>query len=493
MKRRSLFKVGAVSAFAISSTAAHALTLNPSQKWDGEYDVIIVGAGGAGLGCAIETTDRKLKTLILEKMPFVGGASAICGGQYSAANTPYQIERGIKDDDEHFLKNMLDIGGHVNDPELVKAYIKEALSHFIWLSDHGVHPSMVYAPSGMDVPRAHRFDPAEVVKCMQKYVTDNGAVIMTSTKGERLICDPQTNQICGVKASSKGKDLYFKANKGVLLSAGGFCHNPAMLNRYVPMMKLAAVVAAPGATGDGINMALEYGADTLDTGYVRASFGYKPNPRHINDFSLIQFSGAILLNKNGQRFAKESLSYKELGNPTLDQPEGLGYAVFDDSIREKAMKSWVGDKVLLEGSDGPNPRAHVFVGKNFADAAAKARLPVEVALKTVEKYNSDIQSKGVDSEFGRDSLSSCYGKPVVIPVDKRIYIMPLTSGLMSTCAGVRITPKAEVINIFGEKIPHLYAAGEMTGGIHGSAYMTGTAFAKAMCYGRIAGRAIAEN
>ena len=78
MKRRSLFKVGAVSAFAISSTAAHALTLNPSQKWDGEYDVIIVGAGGAGLGCAIETTDRKLKTLILEKMPFVGGASAIC-------------------------------------------------------------------------------------------------------------------------------------------------------------------------------------------------------------------------------------------------------------------------------------------------------------------------------------------------------------------------------------------------------------------------------
>lgn len=226
-------------------------------------------------------------------MPFVGGASAICGGQYSAANTPYQIERGIKDDDEHFLKNMLDIGGHVNDPEFVKAYIKEALSHFIWLSDHGVHPSMVYAPSGMDVPRAHRFDPAEVVKCMQKYVTDNGAVIMTSTKGERLICDPQTNQICGVKASSKGKDLYFKANKSVLLSAGGFCHNPAMLNRYVPMMKLAAVVAAPGATGDGINMALEYGADTLDTGYVRASFGYKPNPRHINDFSLIQFSGAL--------------------------------------------------------------------------------------------------------------------------------------------------------------------------------------------------------
>ena len=121
MKRRSLFKVSAFSAFAISSTAAHALTLNPSQKWDGEYDVIIVGAGGAGLGCAIETTDRKLKTLILEKMPFVGGASAICGGQYSAANTPYQIERGIKDDGEHFLKNMLDIGGHVNDPELVKA------------------------------------------------------------------------------------------------------------------------------------------------------------------------------------------------------------------------------------------------------------------------------------------------------------------------------------------------------------------------------------
>lgn len=195
MKRRSFFKLSALTAAAAVSTA-HAVPLSEPQKWDGEYDIVVLGAGGAGLACAVEAVEKGLSVLVLEKMPFIGGASAICGGQYSAANTPFQQAKGIKDDDEHFLKNMLDIGGHVNDPELIKAYIKESLIHFNWLADHGVHPSIVYAPSGMDVPRAHRFDPAEVINCMYKYVKDHGVQVLTSTPGERLIWSPEEKRIC---------------------------------------------------------------------------------------------------------------------------------------------------------------------------------------------------------------------------------------------------------------------------------------------------------
>lgn len=256
-------------------------------------------------------------------------------------------------------------------------------------------------------------------------------------------------------------------------------------------MKKAAVVAAPGATGDGINMALAYGADTLDTGYVRASFGYKPNPRTINDFSLVQFSGAILLNKNGKRYAKESLSYKELGNPTLDQPDGMGFALFDEKMRQSAMKSWVGDKVLLEFAGDSSKAPHVFKGSTIKEVAQKAGLQADEVEKTVENYNNYVKS-GFDPEFGRDSLSSGFGKPLPIDLSEPLYVMPLTSGLMSTCAGVRITPKAEVVDVFGDVIPSLYGAGEMTGGIHGAAYMTGTAFAKAMSYGRIAAKSMAQ-
>lgn len=489
LKRRGLFRLGALSALGMVG-AAKASPLAAPSKWTKEYDVVIIGAGGAGLACAIETVDHNLSTLVLEKMPFVGGASAICGGQYSAANTPFQQKQGIKDDEEHFLKNMLDIGGHVNDPELIKAYIKESLIHFNWLADHGVHPSIVYAPSGMDIPRAHRFDPAEVINCMLSYVKEKGADVLTSTPGERLLWDETAQRIGGVKASHKGQELFFKARKGVLLATGGYCHNPKMLQKYVPTMKKAAVVAAPGATGDGINMALAYGADTLDTGYVRASFGYKPNPRTINDFSLVQFSGAILLNKNGKRYAKESLSYKELGNPTLDQPDGMGFALFDEAMRQNAMKSWVGDKILLENANSATPPVHVFNGTSLEEVAKKAGLPVKEVVNTVSNYNQYVKD-GFDPEFGRDSLSSGYGKPLPIDLKQRLYILPLTSGLMSTCAGVRITPKAEVVDVFGDVIPALYAAGEMTGGIHGAAYMTGTAFAKAMSYGRIAGKSMA--
>ncbi len=488
LNRRSFLAVGAMGALStVSELKAQPLVV--PKKWDQEFDVVIVGAGGAGLACAIETVDRKLKTLILEKMPFIGGASALCGGQYSAAGTSFQKQQGIQDDQEHFLRNMLDTGGYANDPELVKAYIRESVPHFDWLAAQGVHPSFVYAPSGMDVPRAHRFDPVEVVNTMEKYVTSNGATILTSAPALRLLWDDQAKRIGGVKAEIEGKEQTIRAKRGVLLAAGGYCHNPSMLQKYVPTMKKAAVVAAAGATGDGINMALAYGADTLDTGYVRASFGYKPNPKTINDFSLVQFSGAILINKNGKRYANESWSYKELGNPTLDQPEGMGYAVFNDAMRRNAMKSWVGDKVLLGAADAEEKPDYLFEGKSLREAAQKAGLPVETVVETIERYNSYVKA-GNDPEFGRNSLSSGFGKPIPLTNDGRIFIFPLTSGLMSTLAGVRITPQAEVLDIFGERIPGLYAAGEMTGGIHGAAYMTGTAFAKAMCFGRIAGRAI---
>lgn len=489
-RRAILQSAGAAIPFIVSAGSAFAVPQKAPQKWDESFDFVIIGAGGAGLACGIEAVDHKLSAVILEKLPYIGGASAICGGQWAVAGTDFQKEKGIKDDAEHFLANMLKIGGYANDPELVKAFIAESLSHYKWVTARGVLPRSVYAPSGMDVARAHLFDPQAVVNLMADYVRQGGVHIRTNEAGERLIQDPETGRIIGVRAKTKAGTRFYRAEKGVLLACGGYCCNPKMLQRFVPTMKKVAVVAAPGATGDGINMAMQFGADTLDTGYVRASFGYKPNPKTVNDFSLVQFSGAILVNKLGKRYADESLSYKELGTPTLDQPDGMGYAIFNDKIRKAAMAVWSGDALMLSPIDEGKVPDYIFAGKTLDEALEKAGLPVEEAKSSLKRYNDDLK-QGKETQFNRTTLSSGFGKAFPIEDDGRWFVFPLTSGLMSTCAGVRINSKAQVIDLFGDIMPGLYAAGEMTGGIHGAAYMTGSAFAKAMAYGRIAGRAMA--
>lgn len=490
-RRMILQSAGAAIPLMLGAGASHAVPVKAPKHWDETFDFVILGAGGAGLACGIEAVERKQSAVILEKMPFIGGASAICGGQWSAAGTAFQKERGIKDDAEHFLANMLKIGGYANDPALVKAFIEESLNHYNWVTSRGVMPKSVYAPSGMDVARAHLFDPQAVITLMADYVKKGGVQIRTREAGERLIQDPETGRIIGVRAKTKAGVRFYRAKKGVLLATGGYCHNPKMLQRFVPTMKEAAVVAAPGATGDGINMAMQFGADTLDTGYVRASFGYKPNPKTVNDFSLVQFSGAILVNKLGRRYADESLSYKELGTPTLDQPDGMGFAIFNDKIRKAAMAVWSGDADMLKPIDEGCVPDYIHMGATLEEALKKAHLPVRETTQTLKRYNEDLKA-GKESLFNRTTLSSGFGKAFPIEDDGRWYVFPLTSGLMSTCAGVRINTKAQVIDLFGDVIPGLYAAGEMTGGIHGAAYMTGTAFGKAMAYGRIAGRAMAQ-
>lgn len=489
MKRRAFLGLGAAAAV---SPAVFAVPVNRPQKFDESYDVVIVGAGGAGLAAATEAVKNKLSAIVLEKESVVGGSSLICGGQWAVGGTQEQEKRGIKDSEELFIKDMMTTGQNQNDLDVVKAYVRETKALYEWMTkDLGVKPISVTLSGGMSVPRAHTFKPAEVINALRKFAVDGGAKVVTRAKAERLLWDHERNCIAGVRVSRRGKMVNIEAKKGVVLAAGGFSRNPKMLKKYAPLLENAAVIAGLGTQGEGILMAQAYGADMIDTNYIKASYGFTLKPSTIKDMALTQFKGAIVINKTGRRFMDESISYKTQADIAFAQPEGKSWMVFDDNIRKTAMKmDPMQDGILWKSIDEGKCPPYVFMGGTIEEAAQKAGLDPKVVAETVKKYNSYVDA-GKDPEFGRAGLASGQGK--LVRIEKApFFIFPSVGAMIGTYCGVRITPKAEVVDVLGETIPHLYAAGEMTGGVHGASYMTGTAFSKAMSFGRIAVRAISQ-
>ncbi|MDR1359575.1 MAG: flavocytochrome c [Deltaproteobacteria bacterium] len=491
--RRNFVKtavVAGVSLAAVNAAPALAVPTPKPQKWDYEADVIIVGGGAAGLAAACEAAAGGLTALVLEKEPIVGGSSIMCGGQLSFAGTPDQKAKGIEDSPELFTKDLLEVGQHVNNPELIKAFMDLNLDTYNWLKGLGISIDDPRVSSGMSVPRAHQVSPTQLITVLNKTATGKGVRVMTGCAAQRLVYDDAAKKICGLTAKFRNKEISFQAKKGLLLAAGGYSRNPTLLGQYTPLMRNAKVIAGLGTQGDGIKMALAYGADFIDTPYVKATYGLTMKPStFIDDFMQYHYRGAVIVNKFGKRIVNESISYKLVGDAALAQPDGCGFQVFDSAIRaaEYEVVHFDTPEKIKKFEDRPGV---IFKADTLKEVAKLAGIDPDVLEQTVANYNGYVE-KGQDPEFGRTTLAGNYGKPVKIE-KAPFYVMPSTAAVIATYCGLRITPKAEVVDVFGEVIPGVYAAGEMTGGFHGAAYMTGTAFCKAIVFGRIAVRNIAK-
>ena len=490
--RREFLKFGSSMVLAgVAGSAAAAPEPSPT-KWTQSYDVVIIGAGGAGLSAACEAAKQGLKAIVIEKEPIIGGSSTLCGGKFAVAGTDEQKAKKINDTAKKFFDDMMKTGQNVNDPELVKVLVEESSYQYKFITKElKVLPKEITAASGMSEPRGHAFKPAEVLKAMADYAKAKGQKIVLNMKAERLTWDDKAKKISGVKCSRNGKTLYIEAKKGVVLASGGFCRAPEIIKKYVPAMAKAEVIAGLGTTGDGLKMAMAYGADVADMSYIKATYGFKPKASTISEMAQVYYGGAVMVNKAGKRFVNESISYKLLGDAALNQQDGASYLVFDEAIRVRQMAHRSQDRALFSGIDEGKKLDYVFSGKSVEEAAKKAGLPADVVAATVKKYNEDIKATGKDSVFGRETLTSGFGKPVLIEKGP-FYVMPATAVLIATYCGVCINPKAQVIDVFGDVIKGLYAAGEITGGVHGAAYMTGTAWGKAMAFGGRAVKSIAK-
>jgi fumarate reductase flavoprotein subunit len=406
------------------------------------YDLIVVGSGAAALAAAVSASNEGLKNiLVIEKEPIIGGSSAISGGAVAVSQTEFQRQQGVYDTDERFFNDLMKCGGYANDPELVRTLVSGIRQQYEWIVSRGLNPMKLMAASGMSLPRSHMFNSGLLIQLFREELNSRGIRIKTGCRAMELL--QHNGRVVGVLVMHCGKSFFIHSRKGVVLATGGFARNQALLSRYAPQMKKVKVVSGIGSNGDGFLMALNLGAYFVEGETVQASYGFTKNPSTIRDFSTIYYSGAIILNREGDRFVDESLSYKTIGEASLKQTHPVTYIFFDESVRKIQMSRRPVDHALWSPFDRGLTPSYCFRGKSVYEVADKAGLNPTRAEETVRKYNQSV-AEGIDPDFGRFSLSSGYGKLRALDTAP-FYIMPSIAAIMGTYCGLKVDQYGRVL------------------------------------------------
>lgn len=448
-----------------------------------ETDILVVGGGAAGFAAALEAAERGAEVLVLEKLSETGGSSAMSGGCLAFAGTDMQREQGLADDAALLASDLKQLGGGAADDALIAVYADHQLETYDWLKAHGqVFAPGLEASSGQSVPRVHTVDPADLVRLLAARCRATGKVtLLTNTAARRLRRDATSGRVTGLLAEGPDGALDITARRGVILASGGFSRNPELLAQFAPACEHAVFVGGEGNAGDGLRMAWALGADLRDMAQIKGTFGKHPTDELNNHSCLCVYKGAIAVNQDGRRFVDESLSYKLLGEACLRQPYGTGFQILDAPIMasgDNEVRILDFERRLEEG---------LFIeADTLEDLARQIEVPEATLLKTVADYNRFVDA-GEDPEFGRRHMVHNHGALRRIETPP-FYAYPSTAAVYGTYCGLRVDPQMHVIDVFGERIDGLLAAGEVVGGFHGNAYMTGSALGKALIFGRIAAR-----
>lgn len=450
---------------------------DPKELKD-SYDVIVVGSGGAGMSAALSAKQAGADVVILEKMPNIGGNTSKSSGGMNASETKFQKEQGIDDTNDLFYEESLKGGKGTNDPELLRYMVDNSAEAIDWLDSIGITLSDVSFSGGFSKARIHR--PADgsavggyLVNGLYNNLKENEIPIFV--KADVTEFTEKDGAVSGVKVTVDGKKKTITA-KSVVDTAGGFGANMDMITKLKPELKGYVTTNHEGATGDGIAMAEKLGAATvqLDQIQIHPTVYQEKGKEPFLVSEAIRGEGAILVNAEGKRFYSEMETRDNVSAAINALPEKYAYVVFDQELREHSKSI---DTYEEKG---------MTVKADTVEELAKAIGVSDENLKaTVESWNKYVADKN-DTEFGRTTgMDRDMSKGP-------FYAIKVSPGIHHTMGGLKINTKTEVLKEDGKAIPGLYAAGEVTGGVHGSNRMGGNAVADIVIFGRQAGTQAAE-
>ena len=440
-------------------------------KEDREIDtqLVIIGAGGAGMTAAIMAKQAGIDFVILEKMPYVGGNTTKATGGMNAAETHYQKEQGIEDSVDLFAKDTMTGGHDLNDPDLVRTLAEKSAGAIDWLDSIGADLPKISFSGGASTNRIHA--PADgsavgnyLVDKFSAKLDEMGVKVMLNTAATGLVMED--GKIAAVQAAGADANYTIRC-KAVILATGGFGANLEMIAEYRPDLQGTVTTNAPGATGDGIVMARDVGAALVDIEQIQLHPTVEQTSSMLITES-VRGDGAILVNQGGKRFTNELLTRDAVSAAELAQEGCYAYIIFDQHLRDnlKAIEKYV--------TNGLTVQADTIEG-----LAELLGIDPAVLAGTLAEWNAAVAAKN-DALFGR---TTGMDNDLTTPPYYAIKIAP---GIHHTMGGVKINTRAEVINTEGSAIPGLFAAGEVTGGVHGGNRLGGNAVADIVIFGRIA-------
>lgn len=489
-----------------------------------DADVVIVGAGGAGMTAAITAAAEGKSVVILESQSMVGGNSVRATGGMNAGKTVYQdenefgesagVEKTLKTAAEKYADNEtitalaktvseqwaayqanptgyfdsvelmeLDtmIGGKgINDPELVETLCANSADAIDWLDEHGITLHDVSSFGGASVKRIHRPVNAEgktvsvgsyMIPLLEENCKKAGVQILLNTTANEILTDAN-GAAAGIKATGSTGETVTVNAKAVVLTTGGFGANLDMVVKYKPELKGFMTTNAAGIQGQGIEMAQAIGAATVDMDQIQIHPTVEANTAALITEGL-RGDGAVLINAEGKRFIDEV---------------GTRDVVSAAEIAQTGSYSWlVVDQAMVDASSviqGYIKKGYTVTGETYEELGKAMGVDEAAFAETMEKWNGYVEAKN-DPDFGRTSFAN--------PLNTApYYAVKVTAGVHHTMGGLKINANTEVLNEKGEVIPGLFAAGEVTGGVHGANRLGGNAVADFTVFGRIAGAAASD-
>ena len=451
------------------------------------YDVVVIGAGGAGFSAAITARNAGANVVLLEKMPAVGGNSLISGAEMNVAKNWVQPKLGINDDSpELHAQDTFKGGDGKGDMKVINVMTHQALDAAKWCRDYlGVRfeDDNLFFFGGHSrkralIPVGHTG--TEFIAKFQAKADELGIPVITNMKAEELIKN-KDGRVVGVKATMDGSEYTFNAKGGVVLATGGFGANPEMVKKYNPKIdERFKTTDAPGSTGEALYMAERAGAELVNMGYIQTYPICDPLSGAIELIADARFDGAIMLNQEGKRFVEELQRRDVLSEAILNQTGRYCWVLWNDKIG--SISNTV--KAHANEYEAFTKQGIMTTCDDLKCIADFTKIPFDQLRKTVKRV-SDMAGKGNDKDFNHRAglMDMQQGK---------YYVIKAVPSTHHTMGGVRINEKAEALTAEGKVIPGLWAAGEVTGVTHGTNRLGGNAYTDIIVFGRIAGEAAAK-
>ena len=453
----------------VTSGASQQDYTDPAELKD-QYDIVIVGAGGAGMAAALSAKDAGMNPVILEKMPIAGGNTLKSSGGMNASETKFQEAQGIEDSNERFFEDTLKGGKGTNDQELLHYLVDNSASAIDWLDSMGITLDNISYSGGASVKRIHRpHDGSAVgtylVDGLLRNIHEQEIPLFVNADATKI--NETDGKVTGVNVKINGEEKEI-AGDAVVVTTGGFGSNKELIEKYRPDLKGYVSTTSEGSTGDGIKMIEELGGATVDMDQIQV------HPTVVQDTGMlisetVRGEGAILVNQQGERFYNELETRDNVSAAITDLPESYAYLIFDNALAGRAKQV---DYYKEQG---------VVVEADTIEALAE-KIDVDPATlkKTLDTWNQTVADKA-DKDFGRETAMD-YDL-----TEGPFYAIQIAPGIHHTMGGVKINTKTQVLKEDGTPITGLYAAGEVTGGIHGQNRIGGNAVADIMVFGRQAG------